>query len=306
MKRCLVPLAALVLALSAGALAGCGRPAGTDGDLVNGWAMPGAARFFTPVVGHCYDNSDQDEQSMAIADFQDMPCTVEHDQEVVAAQVFTGEVASAAVPPQPGSAAYRAAWLGCDAAANTYLGGNWRDALAFAYLVLPNTKEWLAGDRNYACALVGQDTKNGGTMFGYYRNGLTGARPAARTCFTFSGTALDKDGYFTTLSTWAATPCGTSHDAEYVGWLQADTATEPAQGSLRYDAEYSRCVGITATFLNRSVADTENKTDMEPFWFWPSDDRWTAGDHSFSCYVAVPSIRPITRSLKGIGSTTPN
>jgi len=64
------------------ALAGCGKPAGTDGDLTNGWAMMPAAKIVVPTAGACYDATEDDLTTITKWP-EATDCTKSHNVELV-------------------------------------------------------------------------------------------------------------------------------------------------------------------------------------------------------------------------------
>ena len=100
---------AVVLAVGAVlALTGCGLPAGTDGDLTNGWPAFPKAVTPVPVVGTCYPT---EYNETWYTDFSNaVPCSGAHQTETVHVGTFTGADAGRSSPPLGGSLSRRTAY----------------------------------------------------------------------------------------------------------------------------------------------------------------------------------------------------
>ena len=73
-----------VLAVSAvalAALAACGNPAGTDGDLVDDWAAVSEPKPFVPAAETCHQAF---KETGYLREYQPVPCTGKHEAETLA------------------------------------------------------------------------------------------------------------------------------------------------------------------------------------------------------------------------------
>src|SRR2546430_3892555 len=131
-------------------LAGCGKPAGIDGDLTNSWPAFEKAKTPVPVVGACYPT---EYDPTWVGDFSKaVECkTASHQTETVFVGAFTGADADRSGPPLAGSAARKTAFAQCQKAANDYIGGDWQSAKVDIGLVLPDDKAWTGGAPRYRC-----------------------------------------------------------------------------------------------------------------------------------------------------------
>src|SRR3954452_24173248 len=119
-------VAAALAAVLAVALAGCGAPDGTDGDLVNGWSAMVPATGFVPPVEACHAAGFSRVQARSA--YEQVDCDEPHRTETIAVAAFTGEAAAAAAPPATGTPASQGAYGDCDAQAQAFAGGDWRTA----------------------------------------------------------------------------------------------------------------------------------------------------------------------------------
>ena len=294
-KRVLILLAAVAL------VAGCAvRPAGTDGNLVNGWPMQAVATYAVPQVEHCYTGTNTSYDGVDYTGYREAPCTEDHAVEVAGQRTFTGAAASAAHPPVPGDAAHKAARTTCAAAADEYLGGNWETAFVYLRVGLPSTAEWTGGDRTYTCEVGPDGAPSDYHLAGSVKGGLTGTRVAARGCVEFtSPDQPNKDGFYDNPDGFNNVACDTEHNAEFGGVFDAPDGPLPDSKNTKLMASFSaRCEGLLAKYVGQSVTQLDNRTDVTFYWFWPSENAWTQGERAIDCYLAVQVAHPVTKSLK--------
>jgi hypothetical protein len=143
----------LAVTLLAGALvlAGCGKPAGVDGDLTNNWPAMAEAKVAVPEVGVCYDT---EYDITWTGPFDTVDCAKTHHIETTYVGSFTGADGSRSTPPLTGSTSRRTAFEACMKNTNDYLGGDFHTASIFLGLVLPNSNAWKGGARWFRCDAV--------------------------------------------------------------------------------------------------------------------------------------------------------
>ena len=219
--------AALAIVLTA-ILAGCGAPAGVDGDLTDGWSAMAAPTGFTPPAGACHA-SGFDEVGTRSA-YEQVDCDQAHRTETVAVGAFTGDLATAAAPPASGSAGARAAYQDCDARAVAFVGADWRTARLWLGVVQPSPAAWTGGARWYRCDLVEvtsiEDDGDLVDRTGSLRSALTDrASPLRLTCY---GIQLDAAG---SIDTMPRRSCTAVHNAEFVGVWTAGELPYPRTGA---------------------------------------------------------------------------
>jgi Septum formation len=295
---------AWVLGVAALALAGC-APAGTDGNLTNGWAAFPAAKTPTPVVGACYPAAYQPTWKGDFSSAVDC-ATKTHETETVFVGGFTGADADGSAPPAAGSDGRRSAFAQCVAAAHDYLGGDWTDAKLTLGLVVPDDAAWHGGARWYRCdveqykdsALQTRATE------GSVKGGLTGARPLAITCITVTD---DGKG---SVTGWTDVSCDQPHNGEYAGSYTASDAPWPSDVNTRHNLAKSGCESMVAQFLGFS-----GTTFQSTYLGWLAagfeEDRWTAGDRTERCYVLAitgnsANTTRILGSVKGLRDGAPH
>ena len=294
----------VVLAAALLTLAGC-TPAGTDGNLTNGWAAFPAATTPTPAVGACYDRP---YRPTGTGDFHGaVDCaTARHETETVFVGSFTDADAKREAPPLAGSDSRKAAFAKCVTAAHDYLGGDWSDAKVTLGLVVPDDAAWTGGARWYRCD-VEQYKDSALQILSYYtsaKGGLTGDRPLAITCITVTD---DGKG---SVTDWADTTCDKPHNGEYAGTYTASDAAWPTDVTTRHSLAKSGCESMVAQFLGFS-----GNTYQSNYLGWMASgfdvDRWTAGDRSERCYVlaitgSTANSTRILGSVKGLRDGAPH
>lgn len=299
MKR--VGFAVVVVAF---VLVGCAspRPAGTDGDLTNGWPSFPAARIVVPVAGACYSDLNSASYlayATAAQVGRSVDCGTDHEMETAYVGTFTGTAATTA-PPVDESPEFRSAYVVCEGNVSQYLGGDWRTAPVWLTVVLPDADSWRVGARWFRCDVghMASPLRNLGIIHtGSVKDGLRGSRPLAITCLTAEQTS--------TGSIYRTDPadCGTPHQAEFVGIYVAPDGPWPVADDGEALA-LSGCRKAVGHFLG--VADA---TD----WYNPSvgyytdfftHQRWEVGDRSVRCFAfAYTKNGTFVGSVRGIGTT---
>jgi Septum formation len=314
--RRLGALAAVVLAL---ALAACSspRPAGTDGDLVDGWPAMGDAHLApAQEAGTCRHyvgtqilptkffvaerSDDRVARDCAVAD--DGTTNTTHDTETAYAGTFTGADAEAATPPADGSAGRKAVYGMCQNKVSEYLGGDWHAASVWILLVLPSDAAWHGGARWFRCDVghVQNPITTVMIMRGSVHNGLSGSGPLAITCLT------TQEGADRAVEHAAAIGCDQPHAAEYAGYWTAPEHAWLATQEGRDNLALLGCAEVVAHYLGlpNSSAWTNQSIGYLATGF--DQERWAMGDRTTRCFAyAYTKSKVIIGSVKGIKNGTP-
>ncbi|WP_433687371.1 septum formation family protein [Micromonospora carbonacea] len=291
MRRALTSVCVALVA--AVVLAGCGGPAGVDGDLTDDWAAPGPAGPFTPAAGVCQ-----------VADFVDVlplpayapvDCALPHRVETVHVGAFP---ADRAAPPGSGSPELRAPFAECDTRATAYVGDDWRAGRLRLAVAVPSKTGWTSGARWYRCDLTEVSTAEAGavpvTRTGSLRGALKGPSPLRLGCQRSEN--VGRRG----AQVLKPVECATRHDAEFVGVWKAPDEPYPAR-----DADwlpfYAGCRTVLARYAG--VPDDDDLRFRSGLVVRPPGaGRWRVGDRGVRCYLWL-SDRTVTASLKGAGPT---
>src|SRR5262249_25806610 len=145
------------------ALSGCGKPAGVDGNLTNGWPPFAKAKTPIPEVGACYD---KEYSATWYGPFETVPCEESHQSETAYVGAFSGADAQRSAPPHTDSPSRKTAYLDCVTKAGDYLGGDWHTAYVWLGLVLPSPAAWAGGAHWYRCDLLKTNDVEHGTVAG--------------------------------------------------------------------------------------------------------------------------------------------
>jgi hypothetical protein len=293
-----------MLGVVALALAGCGAPAGTDGDLTNGWPALDKAKTPVPVVGACYPT---EYDPTWRGDFDNaVDCkTGSHQTETVYVGTFTGSDADRGTPPLAGSPGRKTAYSACQQAANDYLGGDWQAAKVDLGLVVPDDKAWTGGARWYRCDMIHFKDSNYDVVAtdGSVKDGLRGSHPLQVTCLI-----VTDDGKNAVTKTEDA-DCDSPHNGEYAGIYRAPDGPWPADKDARRKLANTGCEAIVAHFLGFSGDQALTK-----YLGWMavgfSQDQWNLGDRSERCFAlafngATANGARILGSVKGLRDGAP-
>ncbi|BCB90137.1 septum formation family protein [Phytohabitans suffuscus] len=300
MRRWLGGLVALS-ALSA-LLAGCGMPAGVDGDLVDDWSPAGEPRALVPaadtcrtafnagaslgnrvsVRGHVVDGS--------VATPEPSACSASHEVETVHVGTFEG---AGEAPPAAGSNAVRTAFADCDAKAKQFVGGDWRGARLQLWVALPPASTWAGGGRWYRCdvgelATIDHDVPTARTAS--LKGAAGGPSPLRLGCFR---PAIVDD----LLNTMEAVPCTQPHRAEFVGvWTAPDTRyTDFVDTDTR---AHGACRDLVAAYA-KLPKDGDLESRVGTIYYSPSEEQWADGNRGVQCFLW--NDRDLRRSVKGAG-----
>jgi Septum formation len=285
---------AAVLLCAAVLLAGCGRPAGVDGDLTNNWPAMAEAKAAVPEAGVCYD---QAYDTTWTGPFDTVDCAHEHHVETTYVGQFTG--ADPAAPPAAGSPGRRSAFQACMSNTDDYLGGDFHAALVFLGLVLPSANAWKGGARWFRCDVVHFKDPDGDdeVTTGSVRGGLAGAAPLAFPCVDATEQDSEHIGDLT-----APVPCGGSHSAEFVGAFTAPDQPWESDDTKRTGIARDGCWSVLYDYLG----SRHPSQLIGLIWGNFQQDRWDLGDRGVRCYAyAETSTHKFGESVKGIGARDP-
>ncbi|WP_238015398.1 septum formation family protein [Dactylosporangium sp. AC04546] len=296
MRRALAVLSVLLL------LSACGpppKPPGTDGDLVNGWAMLPAAALVVPVAPACFELP----AGAAAAEVTRWPdpvdCTGPHQVELVSVGQFAGADADRGTPPASGGAGLKAAHAKCSADANALLGADWRLGRLALSVDLPTPSQWDAGARWYRCdlqALEDLDRFSPVTRSGSLRGALRPGGELLIGCVSVTQPAGGKAGEIDRIR---PARCDQPHEAEFAGLFEPPDGPYPPDPGTRRDLNLAGCRPVVARFAG--VPDDANFRSRTGLITMPFDKAaWELGNRAVRCLVWPP--KPVATSLKGGGT----
>ncbi|MGC4807364.1 septum formation family protein [Micromonospora sp. DT233] len=273
------------------ALAGCGTPAGVDGNLVDDWRAMAAPTQFAPVAGACHTTV---QDIGYLSGYNPVDCGTTHRVETLHVGTLTGAPAERSTRPAAGSAGVRAARAECDREVNKAVGGEWRAGRLSLAVVFPSTKGWDGGARWFRCDLSEVESVDDPSVVarsGSLKGALTDKAPLAHRCFNPKIVKND-------VKEMSPTPCTSKHRAEFVGVFRGpDVPFEQIDANrLRI---HKGCQALTASYVK-----VPNNSDMQyragTIFYHPFRTDWRDGNRGVQCFLWVD--RNLTRSLKGAGA----
>ena len=284
-----------VIVVTAGvlALAGCAKPAGVDGKLFNGWALPPEPKIPVPTAPACYEVKTEDPTEVpkwpAAID-----CASPHTVETLHVGQFEGADADRSSPPPSGGPERRKAYEQCNVKATESLGADWRTGRIELFLVLPIELHWDAGARWFRCDVVEyRDLEDFAVVDrnGSMKGALAGTGDLKLGCATVSaaGDTIDKVLPIT---------CTTAHNGEFTGIFDHPDGEYPTDGAARSKANLDGCRGIVAGYTGiPNDKDFQYRVGQvaSPF----SKASWELGNRGVRCYVWTP--KNVATTLKGAG-----
>jgi hypothetical protein len=220
-------------------------------------------------------------------------CGASHAFEIVSIGQLPASATSAPSAPAATSATVRSVYAACSAAANNYLGGNWRLAYAWLGVAVPDPLAWSDGARWRACVLHPTSTWQGTPTLATtsLHDGLRGTRPAAITCFnTDNGSPKG---------------CAGRHTDEVVGAFVAPAGDWPGADRV-HDIDQAGCETQVAHYLGLASARAWHSTKLGWSWWPPTQEQWEIGNRMAICSAhAFTSDNLMTGSVKGIGNNDP-
>ena len=283
-------LAVLVLA------AGCGNPAGVDGNLTNSWQEIAVPTGFTPAASTCHLGNFALIGSRSA--YEESDCKLRHRAETVYVGKYPDPAAQASSPPSEGSAGSRLAYKTCDQKTTAYVGGPWRTARLWIGVTHPTAAAWTGGARWFRCEVleISSIEDDGGLVqrVGSVRGALADSSDdLLLTCYAIQ---LDSAG---AIKTMPAAGCGAKHNAEFVGIWYAEDLAYPKTDAL-WKKFHDGCRKVIATYVGvPDDADQEYRTGVVSL---PGgEDVWELGDNGIRCYLWVDGVS-LTSTLKGKGN----
>ncbi|MEV0130435.1 septum formation family protein [Dactylosporangium sp. NPDC050688] len=293
MKRWTVGLSVTAVLLAAG----CGKPAGTDGDLVNGWSALAAPAVPKPSAGECWTFKGAADKLVVGPELVEVECTASHSSETVHVGEFSGALAQQT--SVPAGAELIDAFAACQTQANDFLGGDWHDGRLVLRVLPPSEKQWKGAAHYYRCDLVevSDDTNTIAPRTTSLKDTLRGNRPIEIGCVkveTDSGGGIED---------FVPAKCETLHNGEYAGtFYSPDARPYPSDSGARRALLQPGCKTIVARYLGLTEAQfTENK-QFSFAWSTASPTRWSYGDRTARCYLMLEGNLSVSRSLRGNGN----
>ena len=280
-----------VLMVAALLLAGCSRPAGTDGDLMDDWPALAAPKPNVPASHACYYNTATTDFMTANKLTSAVDCQVMHNLETFFVGTFAGADGARSTPPPAGGAERRRAFTECTEQAKTFLGGEWHTARLALTMVVPLATQWDGGGRWFRCDISEVYTSAAGapTRTATLQSALATSGPLALGCYTVTEKGND--------ATFEDIACTQPHGAEFAGVYEAPDGAYP-DDAAREKLRENGCQGVVAAFAG--VPNDNNFLYRTGYYFDDvSKTYWELGDRHFGCYIAPK--KPIDHSLKGVG-----
>ncbi|GAA0737984.1 septum formation family protein [Dactylosporangium roseum] len=278
-------------------VAGCGNPAGTDGDLVDDWSALGAPAVPVPTVGQCWTGTATAEKLEPGAGMTAVGCDADHASETFHVGEFTGTLAQASAPPT--GADLSEAYQTCDEKAKTFLNGDWHDARLVLRVFTPSAKQWTGEARHFRCDLI-EVSNDVGTVFqrkSSLKATLDGSRPIALGCVSVK---LDSQSY---IEDFVPVACETQHNGEYAGTFRSpDDRPYPTDANTRRSLIQPGCKKLIASFLGVSEAAYDQNKQVTFAWSTASPTRWSYGDRTARCYLMLEGKLSVGRSLRANGN----
>lgn len=278
-------------------LAGCGAPAGSDGNLVDDWATMSEPAVRRPVVGTCYTGPAAATSDIEPPALTSVPCTASHLSETVHVGDVTGDDAAGSRLP---TSALRKAFADCDAAVKQYLGDDWRTGRLELMLIPATDRQWEGGGRFYRCDLATVADEGGKivTQQASVKDGLRGEKPLAVRCANDSGDSEKS------VDRIAFVDCAEKHTAEFTGIYTVTPAGRPyPKGDELTKIFLAGCEQLAAKYLGVAA---KNIADGLAWLTWgQSEKAWNLGNQSVRCYVGVFDRKKPIRggaTLKGLGT----
>ena len=283
----------LLLAAAAFGLTGCSKPSGVDGNLINGWPMPAEPKVPVPEAPACYDLQAEDPTEVPKWPAP-VDCSDGHYVETIHVGQFTGADAERGSPPLLGSDGRRRAYAECSAAAEAYLGADWRTGRMQLFLVPPSETYWDAGARWYRCdVLEYQDLTDFAVAerTGAIKGALAPGSSLLLTCMevTASGDTVEKI---------LPVDCSSPHNGEFTGVYDHPDGDYPTDATARGKANLSGCRGVVAAYVGIPNDDAfQSRVGQVSTAFSNAD--WELGNRGVRCFVWLP--KNVKVSVKGAG-----
>lgn len=268
------------------AMAGCGNPAGVDGDLTDDWAVFPAPVGFVPVADTCHLPLGGHMSGR----YQQIDCAELHSIETIHVGTFPATVTAL---PKPGDTAMHVAYAECAGRSTEWLGGDWREALLYLDIATPTSAAWGGGARWFRCDL----NQVGSLLDDSVRQRTGSLKGALKTdsdlrygCYkpTFTGDAI---------TAYLPKRCDEPHRVEFIGIHEVTYRTLEEVGKA--DGPIHRaCLSLIAKYAKvPDNADMQYRTGTT--YPLPSKAEWDLGNRGIRCMVYLD--RDLTRSIRGGG-----
>ena len=275
--------------------AGCGRPAGIDGDLTGGWRPMPEPVGWVPAAGTCHPG--EYHVTGLMMEYQPVDCQLWHATETAHVGEFTGEAADRVTPPPEGSREWREAYAVCDQAAADYLGEDFRHGMLWLGVTVPSVAAWEGGARWFRCELEPFDP-HAGTFeerLGSLAGALEDEADLRLSCYQAVTSEDDAD-----VEEMRPRGCDEPHNSEFVGvWRGPDVPYPDRAGEDSARLVHDGCLERVAEYADVPVdGNLEFRTGT--IGFWMSEEEWDNGDRGLRCYLWLD--RELTESLQGAGT----
>jgi hypothetical protein len=219
-------------------------------------------------------------------------CGVSHELETISVGTFDG--AGAQTYPSVAAEPTIAAFDGCDAAAKTFLGGDWRNGYLKLVLSVPGSQAWLTGARWYRCDVGATTAVRGETVssLATLRGSLSGEHPAmAITCLNWLPSDTGGD-------VMQAVACDIGHYSEFAGSIRLPWPETYDKEAQQREAS-GKCESLVLTYLG-----TNRLSPDLTFWYgYHPPEQSKDLDDSEPCIIGAKQPgRAFKSSLKGIGN----
>ncbi|WP_330438523.1 septum formation family protein [Micromonospora sp. NBC_00821] len=250
-----------------------------------------SAPLFTPEAGVCHAAASDERSPEA---YTPIPCSSKHETETFLVGRFGGADAAASAPPAAGTEGSGRVYESCDAEADFFLGGEWRESRLAMRVLIPSTARWEAGERWYRCDLLEMhavDRWFPNPRANSLSGALTGDSPLRLSCFTEPEETSDG------LVNLPPASCVGPHTTEFVGIWRAGPDVEKVTDEI-VDAG---CLSTIASHVGLSERTLGRR--FEPLALAPEGEpEWQAGTLSVWCFLHSTD-RVLNASVKGAGRT---
>jgi hypothetical protein len=264
--------------------------AGCSGGGIDRWpeaAVKPAIASLTPPDDTCYALPKPGERRKVV------PCSANHVDEVIHVGLLkVDEKRDGEVAPEHFAAPMIAAGKSCEAAARQFLGGDVMLAPIRLKTEFPTPPQWEAGHRWFACELAQVGDKRSEIALdgreiiertGSLRDGLRGAAPLARHCYST-----------TEANDLVPLACSAPHTFEFAGLAETPRPASPSDpGKSGTDV----CLPVIAAYVGVTAEQYAQVLGYAGFFVGTRADEVT---YVYGCYAWSDSVK-IRGSVKGLG-----
>ncbi|TQJ24370.1 putative regulator of septum formation [Micromonospora sp. A202] len=250
-----------------------------------------SASFFAPEAGVCHATASDERSPEA---YTPIPCSSKHETETFLVGRFGGADAAAEAPPVADSEGRGRVYKSCDAEADLFLGGEWRESRLAMRVLIPSAARWGAGERWYRCDLLemhAADRWFPNPRANSLSGALTGDSPLRLSCFT------EPEETSQGLVNLPPASCTGPHATEFAGIWRAGPDVE----ELTDEIVDAGCLSTIAGHVGLPEGTLGQR--FEPLALVPEGEpEWQAGTLSVWCFLHSPQ-RVLNASVKGAGRT---